>query len=446
MIEEKELVELSFKQGKNNVAPETEQPSDSARELLNVDLSNSGGVSLRRGYEKVYDAGSDSVHSLFSSKKHTVFVQGSNLMELNTDYTANALIAVDPNSMMSYAEINNRIYFSNGVDTGVVNEDGTMSEWGVKSPSGQPLLTLNPLGDLWAGTYQVAITFVAADGEESGAALADTIEVPAGNGITCSLFPTDPDAAFINIYLTAPNGTTLYHRAKVPMGTVNVDFITNPPNYGKQLETQFMEQMPPGHIVRYFKGHMWVAIDDVLVFSQPLRYGLYDPRHDYFRFPSKITIVQRVEDGVYVVADQTYFLAGNDPKQMQQRVVYSEGAVEETGLNVPPTMIKEDQFDTIPDYLAFWYSVKGAVLGLPGGQVQTITEDRMDIPEFGYGASLLRNERGIRQLVTSLSNRGNASGFGASDHATAEVRRNGVLISDFYPVDGWSGGPHCTTP
>ena len=444
MIEEKGLVDLDFSAGKNSVAPETELPKASARELLNVDLSNSGRLSRRRGYTKIYDAGSNAVHSLFSSQLHTLFVEGGSLKKLNSDYTATALGSVDPNSYMSYAEVNRKTYFTNGVDTGVVLEDGTVAPWGVKEPTGQPLLTLNSSGGLWEGTYQVAITFVDANGEESGSALADTIDVPAGYGITCSLFPNSEEASNINIYLTAPNGTVLHHRAQVPVGTVSVNFLSNPDSYGKQLETQFMERMPAGQIVRYFKGRMWVAVGDMLIFSPALRYGLYDPRHTYFRFPADITIVQPVQDGVYVVSDQTYFLSGSDPMQMDQRVVYSDGGVAGTGLNVPPTMIKEDQFDELPDYLAFWYSTNGAVLGLPGGQVQTITEDRVDIPEFGRGATLLRNQDGIRQLVTSLSTRGSASGFGASDVATAEIRRNGVLISDFYPVDSWAAGEHCT--
>jgi len=444
-IAEKELVGIDISGGKNNVAKESELPKGSVRELLNVDLSNSGGISLRPGYTKIFDAGGDSVHSLFSSRLHTVFCQATSLKTLDPDYSATEIKAgIDPNNYMSYAEVNAELYFSNGVDTGIVYEDSSVAPWGVKEPTGQPLLTLNASGGLWEGTYQVAITFVDSNGQESGSSLAETIDVPADNGITCSLFPSNDDAAFINIYLTAPNGTELYHRAQVPMGTASVDFVTNPDKYGKALETQFMEQMPAGHIVRYFKGRMWVAVGDMLVFSPGLRYGLYDPRHTYFRFPARITIVQPVQDGVYVVADQTYFLGGTDPMQMEQRVVYSDGAIEGTGLNVPPTMIKEDEFDTLPDYLAFWYSSNGAVLGLPGGQVQTITEDVLDIPAFGRGASLMKNENGIRQLVTSLSTRGNASGFGASDSVTAEVRRNGVLVSDFYPVDSWAAGDHCT--
>lgn len=428
-IAENELVGIDFSGGKNNVAKETELPKGSVRELLNADLSNSGEISRRRGYTKIYDAGSEAVHSLFSSKLHTVFCQDTTLRKFNQDYTATLLkTGINPNNLMSYTEVNNQIYYSNAVDTGIVLEDGSVAPWGVKEPTGQPLLTLNATGNLWEGTYQVAITFVDANGQESGSSLAATIDVPAGNGITCSLFPTNADAAFINVYLTAPNGTVLHHRAQVPMGTTDVNFLSNPDKYGKQLETQFMEQMPAGHIVRYFKGRMWVAVGNVLMFSPALRYGVYDPRHTYFQFPSRITIVQPVEDGVYVVSDQTYFLSGTDPMQMAQRVVYSTGAVEGTGINVPPTMIKEDEFDTLPDYLAFWYSSQGAVLGLPGGQVRTITEDIMNLPDYGRGATLLRNENGIRQLVTSLGARGNASGFGASDTAVAEVRRNGVVI------------------
>jgi hypothetical protein len=427
--DDKNLIDMRFPKGKNNVSHETDLPDNAARELLNVDLTNSGHPSRRKGYTSVYASGGETIHSLFSTKNLTVFMQGQSLKQLHPDFSAtNIRTGLDPDNPISYAEVNELIYFSNGDDTGVIDSDGTHAEWGVDAPLGQPLAIQIP-GSLDAGTYQIAVTYLNILGEESGSIRATTITVPVGGGITLTNIPQST-AASINIYVTAANGDQLYWQANIPMGETTYSLTSL--NRGRLLETQFLERMPPGQIVRYGHGRMWVAVDDLLIFSPALRYGLFDPRFTYFRFPKTIDIVQPIEDGIYVIADKTYFLAGTDPMEMKQEVVYPYPGVRGTGMAVPHSkFVAENDLisDSAKEDVAFWYSTHGAVVGYPRGNIHPLTEDRVAIAEYGKGASLLREEDGIRQLVTSLTDKGDDNGFGVTDYATAEVRRNGVLIN-----------------
>lgn len=427
--DDKPLIDLRFPKGKNNVSHETDLPENSARELLNVDITNSGEPSRRKGYTSVYDSGGETVHSLFTAGQLTVFMQGQALKQLHPDFTAtNIRTGLDPDNPISYAEINKLIYYSNGDNSGIIDSDGAHADWGVDAPLGQPLL-MQIAGSLDEGEYQVAVTYLNPFGEESGSILAMPITVPAGGGIQLMNIPQST-ASSVNVYVSTAGGDQLYWQANIPMGETTYSFTSL--KQGRKLETQFLERMPAGHIVRYGHGRLWVARGNLLIFSPALRYGLYDPRFTYFQFPADIDIVQPVEDGVYVTADKTYFLAGTNPAEMKQDVVYPYPGVRGTGMEVPHTkFIAENDLisDSAKEDVAFWYSTKGAVLGYPNGNVHPITEDRVAISEYGKGASLLREEDGIRQLVTSLTDKGDQTGFGVTDYATAEVRRNGVLIN-----------------
>lgn len=427
MLEDKPLIDLRFPAGKNNVSRETELPSGAARELLNVDLTNSGELSRRKGYTSVYS--SSRMHSLFSTKDMTVFLEDTTLKRLKPDFsTTDIRTGLDPDNPISYIDApGGLIYYSNGDDNGVITADGQHDEWGVDAPVGQPNL-LQSTGSLNAGTYQVAITYLSTRGEESGSTLATQITVPNAGGVQL-INIAQSDAASVNVYVTATDGQTLYWQANVPMGTTEYSFTTL--NKGRALETQFMERMPPGQIVRGFRGRAWVAVGDLLIFSPALRYGLYDPRFDYFRFPARIDILQIVQDGVYVTSDATYFLEGNDPQEFKQTSVYPYPGVPGTGLAVPASKFNEDNDligDASQEDVAFWYSTHGAVIGYPGGNVKPVTEDRVSIPEYEKGATLLREEDGIKQLVTSLTGKGSPNSFGVTDSAVAEVRRNGVTV------------------
>lgn len=433
-ITDKDLVELTFPLGKNTVAKDTDMPDGSARELLNVDLTNSGKPRRRRGFTSVYSGAG--IHSLVSTKKHSFFCEGTALKQLNRDFTATSVrTGLDPSVGLSYAEVDGRVYYANGSQKGVITRDAVHAEWGVEAPVGQPSLAVTAAGGLDAGTYQVAITYVSALGEESGTGRAALLDLPVGGGILISNIPQS-SADSCNIYVSSANGDVLYLAKNVAMGTTSTT-VQSTINFSRMLETQFMEEVPAGHIVRHYKGRMWMAVGDLLIFTPALRYGLYDPRHTYFRFADRISILQPVDDGLYVVAgDKTFFLRGTNPKDMTLATVYHEGAVEGTGMSVPPKVLKSDNdllagtdAEDVKEYVAYWFSNAGAVLGFPGGVIKPITEDRIAVSDYGQGATFLREDGDLRQLITALTNKGEGSGFGAVDTASAEVIRNGVVLT-----------------
>lgn len=401
------------------MAAETELPEGALREALNVDLSDAGKPRRRAGYTKVY---ADTLcHSVFTVPGMTVFVANGVLKRLNPDYTVTELQAgLDPQRFVSYDFVDGVLYWMNGAQAGRVLPSGTAAPWWVPGPAGEPLVAASSVGGLDAGSYQVAVTFEDAGGRESGAGLATVVSVPAGGGISLASIPQG-DADTVNVYLSAANGHTLYLHRALPMGLTSAHLGVGV--RGRPLETQFLDPLPSGQILRHFYGRMLSAAGSTLFYSEAFRPGLCRLSRNYLQYPEPITVVQPVVDGVFVVADKTYFVQALGTPEQAQATVDDTGGVLGTGLRVDASYFNLQE---VSGDIGCWFGAEGLVLGLPGGQVLRMTEGRLALDAYGRGASLARRKDGIQQVLTAVQ--GQASGFAAAELVVDEVRRNGITI------------------
>ena len=90
----------------------------------NVDVSNTGALSKRRGYS-LAQPGSFSAAYATTDFSRAYFVDGGSLR----DFAGNALAAVDSSRTMYWAEVNENVYFNNGTDSGVIAPDNSVSAW-----------------------------------------------------------------------------------------------------------------------------------------------------------------------------------------------------------------------------------------------------------------------------------------------------------------------------
>ena len=112
-----------------------------------VDVTDTGRVSRRKGYtQKVSGV---SAHSGFCDGGDCLFVTGTDLCILNPDYTYKSIATVKDGARVSYAQINNKIYFCNGYEKGIV-EDQIFKAWEKGAYVGQP--TKRTLSDPPVGT------------------------------------------------------------------------------------------------------------------------------------------------------------------------------------------------------------------------------------------------------------------------------------------------------
>jgi hypothetical protein len=299
---------------------------DALRRCVNYDIDDAGKLSRRGGSTKIY-SGTIVKGTLWSSDdfSRTLFVESGSLWELieypTGTYTPRLVRTNVGNTRMSYLDLNGNTYYTNGIQTGLMLADGNDVPWGMIGPGSQPNLTQGISGELFAGTYQVAITYIADSGEESGTGLAKTIEVAADNSsIFLSDFPASPPGtAFIRVYVSHMDGEGLYRMADLHPAAPHyeIDRVSNTAAF--RLQTQFGMAPPPGDILEYHNGRIYIANNNILWFTEPLRYGLVKPMKGFLQFPKRITIVKAVDDGLYVCSDKTYWISGADTPQFHQR-------------------------------------------------------------------------------------------------------------------------------
>lgn len=389
--------------------------NDMLRSAVNVEIDDTGRVSRREGYSVVYDP-AEPLHSGFECPAGVLFAEGRALKLLNPDTGVVTLLRADLalGQPVAYVEVNGETYYSNGVVTGkVVN--GAARQWGVELPSGLPSLSAIS-GALPAGVYQVAVTFENASGEESGSGLAVTVDLAENQGIDIVDIPgpLGVEVAKVNVYCSAANGDVLFRIAQLQPGISSFKLLVASFE-GARLATQFLAPLPPGRVLASANGRIYSGYDNVVFYTEPLAYGLCRPSTNFLLFPAPVRVMAGVSDGLYVVADQTYFLSGSDPAKFESRVVLPYSGAFGSAAQIP----------TEPDAWV-WYGDRGLVTARAGGQVKAVQEEQLALDPAVKGASLHVEQDGKRQIISLSAPASYASSAAAQGFVDMEIRRKGT--------------------
>ncbi len=378
---------------RNDVDPERFTQADLAV-ASNCDLDKSGRLARRAGYTNEVAGAS---HSLWATDELglALFVAGTQLKRLNTDYTTSVLRSgLTPELPTSYTRVNERVYFSNGNETGVV-ENGVARSWGLPVPALPGIVTT--VGNMPAGDYQYVMTYFRADGQESGAGLAGIITLPAGSGLLF-LMPVsnDPNVSSKGIYLTTPNGEILYLALVAPNSTTTAIYQNDTSTLAVPLQTQFMGPPPAGHLTGFYHGHMFVGVGDTWYPSEPYNYELFDPRK-YISLDGRLTLFAALEDkevyekgkksGLFVGTDRSCgILAGSSADDFQYVPKTDYGAVEGALDYVDGSLFGDNSMGA--KQLPMWLTTQGLCVGLPDLEVRNLTRTKYGFTAAGRGAAL----------------------------------------------------------
>lgn len=182
----------------------------------------------------------------------------------------------------------------------------------------------------------------------------------------------------------------------------------------KLRDVQLMP-MPAGRIVAHHINRLLVASGGTLFYSEPFTPNLYDEAKGWMQFPARITLVMPVEGGIYVAADQTYFIPGGLPAGQGMRAVLPYGALERSGGLVPNSKS------------VHWMSPRGVITGAADGTVANLQEAHVAVQPATHGASIFTERDGMRQIIAALSDPGEIR-FAVGDFADAEVVRKETIL------------------
>lgn len=430
-----ESIKYTAFEGINNVdAPEELTPTE-LRDAVNVDVTRRGRLRRRTGFTKVYN-GTD-VHSVFSEGK-MLFVDDTVLKVMDANLSAsNVRTGLQPGNPMSYVQIGDTVYYSDGLVTGKVNSDNSNSAWGIAQPAGLPTLAQTS-GGLFAGTYLVTLTYSDASGRESGAPKPVSITLSSDNsGINLTNIPTssDSDVTKVNIYVTSHNSEVLYYAGFVANGTSTYKISTG--LYARKLRSLLMRPAPAGTVLERCHGRIHVGSGSVEWISEPMAYEWFDMARSYIPWPSEIKLIAEVEGGRFVCADKTYFIRGTNPVgETEKTTIHTSTAIPGTLREVDGDYVGTEIFNgnnakrIAGAKMKMWLNTEGEIcVGGPDGFFHLATRDKTAYNFVGRGAALYREDENKRQYIVTAKTNGTNDAAYASDVATMQVIRNGVQIT-----------------
>ena len=392
-------------QGMNNLAADHSLPEGAARNIVNADVDTVGRLRRRAGLTKVYP-GVD-VRDGYACPVGEFFVESNNLMQLNAGNTATRLQhgIVGP---LAYHYMLGRVYMSDSRRTFKLI-DGYVHPWGLPRPP-KPTLS-GAAGTLPPGVYAAAIVGVDGDGLESGASEIATINLRQAGGIIFTNLPVLAGQT-VRLYLGTANGAELYHVAD----TGAASYTVAAPGYddGATLETRGVSRPPVGRIIRDYKGRVYIADGDGMVwYSDVFRYDHFRLDEGYLMFLGPVALMEPVAAGIFFATDKaTWFYAGTPEDGFEIRQVFDYGAVFGTS-------VRRD------DGSVMWQSQRGAVKGAPDGSARNEQEKHVAPDHATAGAAIIREENGMQQFIASL--RGTRTNtLAASSWIDAEVIRRGA--------------------
>lgn len=316
---------LTFKSftGINNVVPSArlvhDQQARSAALAVatNVDVGLTGEVRRRAGYSELLGTCHKNLHQADGFILATV--DGGDLVSMDAAGGNRTLLYPSLGvSRVWYCNLpDGRTTFSNGLICGVT-DGATATGWGVPIPETIGALSVTA-GELYPGDYQYQLTYVRlSDGLEGGPVYSNPTPVASG-GIILTGLP-QRDGYKINVYITGHNGDYGFYAGETTGTTFSYtgknDALLRP------CHTDKMYPAPVGTVQTMFRSRVLTAVGNVLYASRPGGWELFDILRDFKQFSAPITLLQAVDDGLYVgTTDELAFLAGDEFDKLVYRRV-----------------------------------------------------------------------------------------------------------------------------
>lgn len=386
------------------------------RAVSNTDISDAGTAKRRQGYTQVF-AGTN-CHSFWADDDtdRGYFVDGNTLYRSAVAGAGMSAVALSTTMLrdrhLTYTKVGDEVMLSDGVRNLAVSDAGVVRPLGATPLAAAPFVTVGA-GALPQGSYQVCCAFMNSGREISPTTVATQINLPANGALVIAGLPTTwpTDAAQLLIYVSPPNGDTMYleQRLQAPAASATVSSAAFD---GQEVSTYLRAPMPPGRIMRWHAGRLYVADGAVLRYSDVYQPGLYQPTMNFTQFPQPITVVEPCDTGMFIVADKTYWLVGDIVSAELKTVsptrgVFGTGSQDQRLLQV------------------FWMTEQGFAIGTPDGAVALPQAENVAVNRAAAGATLYREADGQRQLVSALFGTENTA-TAARSYMNAEVIRKGT--------------------
>lgn len=292
--------------GLNNTSDGLRLGLDWLKTADNVDVLDTGAIEARSGYGlSLAMTGVTGAYNTLDYER--AYVVAAGVLKALTGSASAATLASGLNitRAVSWAEVNEQVFFTNGVDSGVILTDNSVLPWAWAVP---PAPALAPVaGSLPPGQYQVCVTQALADGRETGPSDVVRLTVAAGQALQISGI-VQTAGMRTNVYV-APADSTVFGLVGSPSAAAIV-WSYGADAVGRPLRTLGTDPLPAGcSVIQHWQGRMHAAQyfpaegHSVIWRSQPLGFHLFDLEAGMLAVPGRVLMMAPHDDALIIGTD-----------------------------------------------------------------------------------------------------------------------------------------------
>ena len=182
------------------------------------------------------------------------------------------------------------------------------------------------------------------------------------------------------------HGTLVYFASSSIIGYINTDLGISYPF--PEPDQTYKAKMVGGQILEFYNSRLLAANGSNLFFSDATVPTRMDNRKNAIAFPSRITMVKAVDDGVYVSDSKgVYFEAGRDVSEFAERKVLDIPAIE--GMSVATKL--SGKITKTKKRAVYWMTEKGVYAGYNEGLVVPQQGGLFNIDGLKSGTAIIKD-------------------------------------------------------
>lgn len=286
--------------GLNNVTDPMRQPLGSMGLADNVHITDTGAMDRREGYS--LRLACDPAGRAFGTadRRRAYIANGLQICAFDGDgLTPIATLAT--RAPIYWAELNDDVFWTNGVDAGIIRAAHSVLPWRLPVP---PVPNLAPTGgELPAGLYRVRVATQLEDGRTGPSS--ETVELALDGTAGLAITGIEPGA---RVYI-APANSTVFGLAGIAAGSTMI-WNGSPDELGREEHGPFLSPLPQGvEVIAAWRGRLCAAqylqgIDQTAVWlSQPFGPALFDLARDFVLVKGRVHMLLPQDAGLVIGTD-----------------------------------------------------------------------------------------------------------------------------------------------
>lgn len=306
-------IPVSAFKGLNNIADPLTLGASWLTVAENVDITEAGSVLRRDGYSKVLDAAPSGAY-VTADYARTYLSNGNLLLRLYDDMSTRIVAGLTSTAPLYFTEVNGDVFYSNGIDKGIIRPDDALLAWDWPTPDTPDLAAVT--GNLPQGQYQVLCTFFLPDGRETGSGVAAALTVDEGSalqitnipqlpGLTTALYIAPANSEVFQFAFTTTRTAETWNASPDALGSELTTLLLNPPP-----ETATVPMMWQGRA--YLMEYLPNLDATVVWMSEPLGFHLFNLDETFLQVPGRGTLLAPTEGGLIIATERTIHLWDGD--------------------------------------------------------------------------------------------------------------------------------------